>query len=107
MLRNFYTVWDMTKLKLGFAPLVGGAYTKPAPTADSSPPTPISSWNGEFTLTEIIVPIDYGIIIGLSAGGLLTITVLSLTLYFAFIARDKLGSTTSAVDNNSSGVTVQ
>jgi len=100
VLRNFYTVWDMTKLKLGFAPLASGSYIKPAPATDSIPATPISSWSGDFTLTEIIVPIDYGIIIGFSAGGLLTITVLSLILYFAFIARDK-PSSTNTNDNNS------
>jgi hypothetical protein len=37
VLRNFYTVWDMDKKRLGIAPLTGGTYTKPAPKYDILP----------------------------------------------------------------------
>lgn len=87
----------MTKLRLGFAPLATGSYTKPALTSGTTPTVPISSFNGDFALIEVITPIDYGIIAAFSGGGLLTIVILSLTLYFAFVARDKLGVTTNSV----------
>ena len=92
----------MKNLKLGFAPLATGSYTKPAPTSGTTPTVPISSFNGDFALIEVIQPIDYLIIAAFSGGGLLTIVVLSLTLYFSFVARDKLGVSTSSVKINPS-----
>jgi hypothetical protein len=90
LLRNFYTIYDMKNLKMGFASLTQQNQPKIDPVRGDIPLDSYADYTGDYTLLPPRIAISLAVIIGFAASGLGLIGGISAALFYLVIANDKV-----------------